>query len=126
MAPASAQRSVLLLLPAVAAAAAAAALGQPVGGRRLGACAGRARAPAMQTGGFPDGSGDDMLPPESERADSDEEASEVADFRAQLLRQMLGGDATDATEPNAVDQLLGAERGVARACLLYTSPSPRD
>ena len=37
----------------------------------------------------------------------DSERQKVEDFRAQMLRQMLGGEAPD--EPNAVDQMLGAD-----------------
>ena len=37
---------------------------------------------------------------------TDEERSDVEDFRAQMLRQMLGGASSDDDAPNAVDVML--------------------
>ena len=55
------------------------------------------------------------------QAVSDDERGEVADFRAQLLRQMLGGEEGSDDEPNAVDRLLssdGTEISVTQAATL--------
>ena len=46
--------------------------------------------------------------------DDDDEREEVEAFRAQMLRQMLGG-AEPQTEPNAVDSLLGRTDGATPA-----------
>jgi putative AlgH/UPF0301 family transcriptional regulator len=68
----------------------------------------------MQVGGFPDdddrsNDGDDEelkeAPPE-EFSDSSEESADIEDFRAQMMRQFLGGD-SGSSQPNPVDRLLG-------------------
>ena len=79
------------------------------------------RLPIMQIGAFPgddddgnqeggdDGDGEDLkeAPPE-EFSDSSEEAADIENFRAQMLRQMLGGS-EPPSGPNPVDKLLGVK-----------------
>ena len=55
-----------------------------------------------------DGNAGDRNPPDEEMSDSAEEASEIADFRAAMMRQFLGGE-EPGNEPNPVDRLLGVK-----------------